>query len=317
MKIKILIFLLVIMATLQGEKAMLILPYCTKNISDREANHLLVATRRIVFASDAYSQTLSFATEKLIFEKTAFNQCDYFLRQTGAEKFEQVVAATAVNEILSSAVNFDKGEYGIFFKLKDAKTGEILKSKAYGSTTDFSDLIARDLRKILNDFLNIRDNRNRFVGISFSGGYLNHYEDYCAGFRLSFGSRNYGELALETNLYTDQLAENIALSYITPMKYFFYLKLGLAFTSEQKTGFSLTEYYDAPHIDEIEKMEHSAGAIAAVGLSLPLSDNFRINLSAESDIIFAKWKYWNGQKDEGFIYCYYPELEISYLIRFK
>lgn len=317
MKFKILLLALLILSTMQAEKTLLVLPYCTQNISESDARHFLVSTRRIMFETDDYGQALSFETEDLIFEKTNFNNCDYFLNENSSLKFKQIVASTGVDQILSCAVNFENGEYGLFFKLKDAKNSKIIKSKAYGSSSDLKKLINHELKKLLYNFFKIQDNRKRFVSLSLSGGYLDSYSDYCAGARLGFGSVNWGEFALETNLYTENLAENITFSYTTPIKYYLYLKLGVGFTSERKNGFSLTNYYDAPNIVEIKELEHSASALAAVGLSLPLSSGFRLNIAAETDIIFAKWKYWNDETKESVIYSYYPELEISYLIRFK
>ena len=316
MKQKILLIMLLLISLLHAEKKLLILPYCAKNISKADANYLLVSTRRIMYETVEYSPAFSFETENMIFEKTNFNNCEYFLHTEGMDKFNQVVSSTDIDVILSCAVNFKDGEYGLYFKLKDPKSGAILKSKAFGSDSDFSKLVNNELKTMLYTFFDVKDHRTKYVSFSISGGYLDNYSDYSAGARLGFGSTKFGEIALETNLYTEILAENIAFTYSTPMKYYLFLKFGVGFTSERKDGFSLTNYYDAPDIDEIEKMEHSVSGLGAVGLSIPLSHYFRLNLAAEVDAIYAKWKYWDGEEKETVIYSYYPELEISYLFRF-
>lgn len=316
MKQKILLALLILLSLVRAEKTLLILPYCSKNVSNEEANHLLVATRRIMFESDEYSPAFSFDTERMIFEKTNFDNCEYFLHTEGAEKFNQVVYSTNVDVILSCAVNKKNEEYGLFFKLKDPKTGAIIKSKGYGSSSELEKLVNHELKKMLYNFFDVKDHRSKYLSLSLSGGYLDNYSDFTAGARLGFGSVKWGEIALETNLYTETLAENITLTYTTPMKYFLYLKLGVGFTSERKNGFSLTDYHGAPNIDKIEELEHSAGALGAIGISLPLSHYFRLNIAAETDAVFARWKYWDGKEKEAVIYSYYPEIEISYLFRF-
>ena len=316
MKIKILLTLLLIVVNLSASETLLVLPYCTKNITIEEADELLAKTRAIMFDTDDYSPALTFNTEKLIFEKTNFNNCDYFLTENSSEKFKQIISSTKVDKILSCAFNFENGEYGIFFKLKNGKTGELLKSKAYGFNSSFNKIIQKELKEILHDFFDIQDNRTKYISLSGSFGYLINYSDYTSGMRLGFGSINYGEIALEMNLYTEYLSKNIALTYTTPLKYYLYLKIGIGFTSEKKDGFSLTKYNNAPSKDEIIEMKHSVSTLTALGLSIPITKSFRVNIAAETDLIYCEYKYLDNTTKKSLIYSYYPEIEISYLIKF-
>jgi len=314
MKLKLLIIYTILFISTFGETSLLILPICSSNVNPANVSSIENLIDEIIFSNSLYNRALSDKTQMMIMDRTGFNHCNYFLGNSMEDEFFQVIASVKVDEVLSCAINYENGEYGLFFKLRNSINGALIRSKAYGYSGEFKQLLKKDLAKILKDFFDIQNSTNNFFSFSLAGGYLENYHDISTGFKFGIGSDSWGEFAVETNFYTEKFAENISLVYTTPLKYWLFLKLGVGFTSEQKEGFSLTKYNEAPKAHEIYQMEHSAGVLTAVGLSLPISDSFKLNIAVESDVLYSKWTLRDYRKGKGLIYNYYPELEISWHI---
>lgn len=313
---RLLILTLILTIKLSAQKTLLVLPYCTNEISEGDASRLFYATQHFIFTSGEYVQAISNEAEKRIYERTKFDKCDFYLDGEQSANFIRIISNLNIDEVLSCAANYENGEYGLFFKLKNAKTGEVIKSSAYGLENEMSDILSKQLDPILTDFFKIPDKRTKYISLAGAYGYLDNYSDYTAGARLGFGSVNIGEFSVEANLYTKELGQNFAFTYRTPLKYWVFLKFGVAFTSEDNENFRLNKYHNAPKASTIKEFSHSAGALAALGLSIPLGNYFRINISAESDFTFAEWKKLDGIEEKSIIYSYYPEIEISYQFKF-
>ena len=316
MKFKILLIINIFLTTLLAETSLLILPFCSSDVNPTIVISLENTIAEIVYNNSQYTRALSDKIRMMIMDRTNFDHCEYFMGNSMEDEFFQVIASVKVDEVLSCAVNYKDGQYGLFLKLRNSRNGALIRSKAYGYSGDFQQLLKKDLKQILYDFFDLQNEKSRFVSFSLAGGYLENFKDYCFGGKLGIGSDRWGEIAVETNLYTEKLAENISLVYTTPLKYWLFLKLGIGFTSERKNGFSLTEYYKVPNMNEITKMEHSAGALASVGISFPISNSFRLNFAVESDIIYSKWTFPDKNEEKGFIYSYYPEIEIFWQIKY-
>ncbi|MBN2280317.1 MAG: hypothetical protein JXQ65_07045 [Candidatus Marinimicrobia bacterium] len=316
MKYKWIIWINLIAINLLAETTMLVLPFCASNVNPAQVGLLDKKVEEVLFSKNIYIPAMSSQTKIMIMDRMGFDHCKYFVGKSTEDTFFQVIENIRIDEVLSCAINFDDGQYGLFFKLRNSNHGTLIKSGAYGYTGDFQNLLNRDLKKILMNFLDLKKSRSGFMELALSGGYLNNYDDGVLGGRIGIGSQKWGLFSLETNFYTGNFAENISISYTTPRKYLFFFKLGVGFTSERQKEFTLTKYHHAPAAATISKMEHSAGALGAVGLSLPLMNSLRWNISFESDIIYSRWIYSDGQEEEGLIYNFYPEMEFSWQIKF-
>ncbi len=313
---KILLFITTWIITVQAQEALLVLPYCAQDITKTEKKKIYFQTQQILYQSKMFMRALSSKTEEIVYKRAELNVCDYFVNNGNMIAFNRMISSMRVDKILSCAINKDDQGYGLYYKLIDANSGMLIKTKGYGYSEDFKALLSHGLEEMTADFFDIVDEKEHYFVCSLSGGYLDQMDDYLAGGRLGIGGKAYGEVALEVNLYTDLLAPNIALTYTTPKKYWLFLKIGAGFISENVDGFSLTNYHDAPAKKGIITMEHSVGLLAGLGFSLPLSSALQLNLSAEADILYANWETINNQSDEGVIYNYYPEIELSYRIKF-
>ncbi len=319
-KIYILIITLIIFNQLIfAQKTLFVVPFTGEHISAEDKKIVTNISRNIFYSLEQYTAAFSIEIERKIIDQALDNPHEYFVSGQGSAKFYEVVQQTDVDHILSGYISYDGTKYTVYFKIRDAKTQETLLMKGFEYQNDFQKLQNEGLKSMIHSLFGIKTKTENFLSVSPSAGFTKKKDENSInyGLNLSYGSKKWGQIGIDINLYTDALAENIALVYETPTLFLLFLEVGIGFTSERNDGFSLTQYKNAPKKNKILSMQHSASIFTGFGFSIPVFKNLKIKPKIESDIIYCDWKTLDGKHNQGVIYSVYPELEINMLYYFK